>query len=226
MMSIVASQWKGGILAFVLTLALCAVSIWQRQERVDVVMSFSAPTISRKIDLPSLIDVNSGSIAERLRVLLRAHGVGARVVHENGAFTVTREGIATSASEEAKQGLTVIYRKLADHLSLGVDPSPLSRSLAGLDDQIVLIGQTLQAGGLSAYEQFLLRERLTKLEEARAAVRSHAEVLTAGILTPPTFDLDPARRIAGDVLLVLSLVLSAFVAGIAMVVAESLGGRT
>ena len=217
-----ARQWKLGTLAFLIVLALCLISIWQRQARYNLVFTFSAHTITHRIRLPSLSAVNPTGIVSRLRLSLEERSLRAAVSGDTGMFTIIVDSIPKDSTDQVQERLSAIYRQVTDHFSKDVDPTPLSARLNALDARLDLIAQTLGSTALSAYEECTLEDRAVELRAQRAEVRNQLDIVSTSIFGAPTSQLYRAQQMDDEVLFVLGLVLSGFVAAATMLLADSL----
>ena len=219
-------HWKLGTLTFLVGFGLCGISIWQRQDRHNLVFTFSVRTISEGIQLPSLGAINPQNIAAMLHLLLEQHSLHASVTHHMGTFAVAIDSIPADSTHRAQRDLSTIYQQLIDRLSRDIDPTSLSVQLDLLDAQLALIAQTLHSTGLSAYERYALEHRALEIGGRRKEIRDQLDVVSTSIFDRPTSELYRAEQMGTDVLLLLSITLSAFTACAAMVLADSLSSNT
>jgi hypothetical protein len=136
------------------------------------------------------------------------------------------DSIPAHSTERVQQDLSAIYQELIDHLGKGIDPAPLSAQLDSLDAQLDLIANTLQSTALSDYERYELEHRSLLMKAQRKELRDQVDVVSTGIFSPPTIRLCRAEQMDRGVLLLLSLILSGFIAAATMVLAHSLRSNT
>jgi hypothetical protein len=223
--TVLARHWKLGTLAFVIVMALCAISVWRRQARYNVVFTFSAPSITHRIQRPGLPTVQPQSIVDRLRLALAERSLRAAVTQYDGRFTVVVDSVPHGTTARVEEQLAAVYGQLADELNQTFDPAPISERLSALDARLELISETLSSPALSAYERYALADRAIELRAQSAEARKELEIVSVGVLAPPARQLYRAEQLDAQVLYVLGFTLSVFVAAATMLLADSLRGN-
>jgi len=221
MKAVVTRHWKLGVFAFLLVLGLCVIAIGRRPVRYNVVFTFAVQTIDREIDLPGAGAINPENIQNLLNLSLEERSLHGSVFHQGGTFTVLVHAIAENATDQVQHQLSATHQRLVEQLAKDVDPAPLAARVNSLDTQVDLIRQTLESTALSPYERYALQREALILRTERNEARSQLDVVSTGIFDAPTSQLFRAEQIDDDVLLLLGLILSAFVACAAVILADS-----
>jgi len=94
-----------------------------------------------------------------------------------------------------------------------------------LDKRLDRITQMLKSTGLSPYEVYSLEDRALVLTQKRDVLRRQIEIVSTNLFGAPAVSLYRAAQMDGSALFALALILSAFVACAAMLLAESMPRR-
>src|SRR5262249_5936467 len=154
-----------------------------------MVFTFSAPTVTHRIDLASLRRVYPQSIVDLFRLALAERSLNAGITQSEGAFTVIVDSIPQGATDQVEQQFLAIHRDVTNQLGQDVDSAPLSQRLGVLDARLELIAQTLSSPTLSTYDRYALADRAIELNALRANARNELEIVSGSMLSAPARQL-------------------------------------